>query len=525
MGIEATLMRVRAAAILVAAAAALAAPGLARAETLVALAQSARVPAEAKPVAPALGIWSVPDRVARTLPGVLARGPNRTLHRLASRATDPLAPSEWWLNAVGADRATPPAAPGKPVAVIDTGVDVTQPEFAALALLLLNAQRVPARGEEYHGTAVASVIAAPADGRGMIGVYPGAALESYDVGGGTLADVIAGISATIQQPGPGVINLSVGFEGAAGARLLGVAIDSAVAAGWLVVAAAGNAGDRGSPKTYPADLPHVLTVAATDRNANVAPFSNRSPWTDIAAPGVGILAAVPTWKDPSGYATLTGTSFAAPIVSGAAAWLWTTRPQLDRSQVGTILRRSAHDIDAPGVDPNAGWGILDIPAALATPAPIRDPQEPNDDIPLVSDGGLFQVGTTPLVDAKHRRNRVVARLTPSDDPADVYRLFVPAGREVHARLRSGRDVRLALWGPRTQGIGEAQTLRRRDLLSSGRAVRTRSAGRKGAYYYLEATLLPDAPEQAYIIDVELSAAPSRPTTRPAAAAASSGRGR
>jgi Subtilase family len=478
------------------------------------------VPAGARPVAPSLGIWQVTG--TPRLRGVIARGPNRVLHRLEAAATDPLAPSEWWLNAVGADRAQPPASPGRPVAVIDTGVDTSQPELSAMEVLLLNRQSTPARGEEHHGTAVASIVGAPEDGRGMIGVYPGAALASWDVGGQTLAEVVAGIAAAIQQSGPGVVNLSVGFEGIAGAPLLAVAVDSAVAAGWLVVAAAGNAGDRGSPPTYPADLPHVLTVAATDRNGNVASFSNRSPWTDVAAPGVGILAAVPTWKDPSGYALLTGTSYAAPIVAGAAAWIWTVRPQLDSTQVATILHRSAHDIDAPGVDPASGWGIVDIPAALALPAPIRDPQEPNDDIRLVADGGVFGVGTDPLVNGKATRTRLAARLSPGDDPADVYRLYVPPDREVSARLRSGREVQLALWGPKTQMLAEAAPLRRRDLLGQGRTVQTRATD-KGAYYYLAATLLPGAPEEAYLVNVELRAARSRPTTRPGAGAASSGR--
>jgi subtilisin family serine protease len=506
MRFNATLMLVRRAASLVLVTAALAAPASARANVLVALERSAAVPADARPVAPALGIWSVPERESRRLRGVIARGPNRTLHRLEARATDPLAPTEWWLNAVGADRVQPPSGPGRVVAVVDTGVDMTHPEFSAPGLLALNAQRTPPRGDEHHGTAIASIVGAPADGRGMIGVYPGAALASYDVGGETLAEVLAGIAAAIQEPTAGIINLSVGFEGIAGAQLLEVGIQSAVAAGWLVVAAAGNAGDRGSPSTYPADLPHVLTVAATDRNANVATFSNNSPWNDIAAPGVGIVAAVPAWKDPSGFATLTGTSFAAPIVAGAAAWLWTARPLLDVSQVAEILKRSAHDIGAAGVDPASGWGILDLPGALASPAPIRDPQEPNDDIPLVSDGGLFQVGTKPLVDATIRKTHLAARLTPNDDAADVYRLFVPAGREVRARLRAGADVRIALWGPNTRGIGEVLPLRRRDLLGSGRSVHTRTTGRRGAYYYVSATLIPGAPEQAYLMDVELSAA-------------------
>jgi hypothetical protein len=511
-------MHVRHAPLLALLVAVLSAPAPAAA-ALAALPRGATPPAGAQAVAPTLGIWRVPF----CPPRALACGPDRAVHRLEARATDPLAPAEWWLDAVGADRATPPAAPGRQVAVVDTGVDTASPELSAMDVLLLNTQRTPARNEEHHGTAVASIVGAPANGKGMVGIYPGAALESYDVGGQTLAEVLSGIATAIQSPLPGVLNLSVGFEGVAGANLLQIGVDSAVAAGWLVVAAAGNAGDRGSPTTYPADLPHVVTVAATDRSDTVASFSNRSPFNDLAAPGVGILAAVPTWKDPSGFATLSGTSFAAPIVAGAAAWLWTVRPLLDATQVSAILHRSARDIGQLGIDPASGWGLLDVPAALALPAPIRDPQEPNDDVRLVADGGVFGVGTSPLVDEARTANRVAARLTPADDPADVYRLFVPPGRRVTAQLRSGTNVQLALWGPGTQGIAEASTLRRRDLLGTGRSVRTRATGRKGAYYYLAATLLPGAPEEAYLIDVKMTAAPSPPTTRRAGGAASSAR--
>jgi subtilisin family serine protease len=517
-------MLVRRGAILPLVVAALAAPVGASAggRELVALAPSAPIPADALPVAPSLGIWSV--REGERVPGALARGPNRRVVRLEAYATDPLAPSEWWLNAVGADRAPLPSGVGRTVTVVDTGIDATHPELDAMNVLLLNRQSTPARGEEHHGTAIASIIGAPADGRGMVGVYPGVPVASYDVGGQTLAEVLAGIAEAIQQPGPGILNLSIGFEGIAGADLLELGVDSAVAAGWVVVAAAGNGGERGSPATYPADLPHVVTVAAIDRSDNVATFSNRSASIDLAAPGVGILAAVPTWKDPSGFASLSGTSFAAPIVAGAASWIWTERPWLDWTQVTAILHRSAHDLDPVGVDPASGWGLLDIPAALALPAPIRDPQEPNDDIRLVADGGVFGAGTTPLVQATVPHTSVAARLSPHDDPADVYRVYVPPGREVSARLRSGRDVQLALWGPKTQGIHETATLRRRDLLGEGRIVRTRTSG-KGGYYYLAATLLPGGPEEAYLVNVVLNAVPSRPTIPPGAAAASSARGR
>ena len=472
---------------------------------LVALARSAAVPADAVPVAPSLGIWRVPAGEARRLRGVIAAGPDRRMRRLSSGPTDPLVPQEWWLDAVGADRAQPPAGPSKPVAVVDTGVDVTNPELAAANVLLLDPQRVTPGPEEHHGTAVASIVGAPADGKGMVGVYPGCEIVSWDAGAQTLAEVLAGIAAAIDQPGPGVINLSVGFTGGAGAGLLQVGVDSAVAAGWIVVAAAGNGGPH-SPPVYPADLAHVVTVGATDRNGNVAPFSSRSPYVDLAAPGVGVLAAVPAWKDASGFASLSGTSFAAPIVAGAAAWLWTARPQLDASQVVSILERSATDIDAPGVDPSSGWGLLDIPEALAAPSPIRDPQEPNDDVTLVADGGEFMVGTPPLVDATHRQTRVQAQLSPYDDPADVYRVFVPYGRELVATLRSGPNVRLALWGPRTVSIREPKPAATRDEIGVGTTVKTRNVSqRRGAYYYLVATLPPTAPATSYLVNVKLGA--------------------
>ena len=94
-------------------------------------------------------------------------------------ATDPLQSQEWWLADVGADRAAPPG-PGVPITIVDTGVDPTHPEFAARPdTTFLNEQSVFA-GEEYHGTIVASVAAAPANGAGILGIYPTAALQVWD---------------------------------------------------------------------------------------------------------------------------------------------------------------------------------------------------------------------------------------------------------------------------------------------------------------------------------------------------------
>ena len=253
-------------------------------------------------------------------------------------ATDPLEPQEWWLAKIGADPALAPP-PGVPLTIVDSGVDPTHPEFAGRPnTTFMNTQTVLG-SVEFHGTFVASVAAAPENGVGMIGVYPTAALQVFDASPfpGNISDLeaIAGIDQAAQHC-PGVISLS--FGGSHADELLFDEILTAVHNGCLVVAAAGNDGQIGSPPTYPASFPHVFTVAATDQNDAVAPFSTVSPANDVAAPGVDITGAVPLSHDASGYEMADGTSFAAPMVSAAAAWVWTLRPTLSASQLAALLR-------------------------------------------------------------------------------------------------------------------------------------------------------------------------------------------
>ncbi len=333
--------------------------------------------------------------------------------------SDPLVPQEWWLGHIGADRATPPG-PGVPIAIVDSGVDPTQPDFAGRSnTTFLNAQTVVGR-EEYHGTAVASAAAAPDNGFALDGVYPDAALEIWDASptpfGITDGAAIAGIQA-VSAHCPAVINLSFGSTNPDPG--LQDAILDAVRQGCLVVAAAGNSGDEGSPTTYPAAWPHVFTVAATDQNDVVAPFSTTSPATDVAAPGTAFVADVPMNRSPNGYDSFSGTSFSAPLVSAAAAWVWTMRPTLTVSQLSQILRSTARDIGPPGFDNASGWGIVDIPGALTAPAPPTDPFEPNDDISQVRPGSLFEAGQPPLTTPAKPGIRMAATLDTGDDPRDV----------------------------------------------------------------------------------------------------------
>jgi Subtilase family len=414
-------------------------------------------------------------------------------------ATDPLEPQEWWLAKVGADPAAAPPA-GVPITIVDSGTDPTHPEFAGRpATTFLNDQTTTG-DKEFHGTFVASVAAAPENGVGMVGVYPTAALQIFDAspvpGDVSNLSAITGILAAAQHC-PGVINLS--FGGSKFDPEVNDAILTAVHNGCLVVASVGNNGLAGSPALYPASSPHVFTVAATDQNDAVAPFSTASTAVDVAAPGVGIIGAVPLSHNPSGYEPGSGTSFSAPIVSAAAAWVWTLRPTLTVSQIADVLREGARDIGPPGFDTASGWGIVNIPASLTAPVPATDPEEPNDDVTEVKPGRLFQLGEPPLTTTAKPSNRISATLNISEDPDDLYRIWVPAHRTVRAKVTAGGRAAARIWGPQTISVNEGIGARRRDL--KGQSI---TAGKKGFSAYVEVLLTSRSGDARYVLSVTAS---------------------
>lgn len=452
-----------------------------------------------------LAIWRLSSEAARRLLPQLVRdglvraaGPDRPLQPLGHiSAGDPLIPDQWWLSAVGATAVEPPG-PGKPVTVIDSGLDLSHPEFSGRPnTTALNAQTLTGGGSEFHGTAVSSLVGAPANGVGIVGVYPQAVLRSWDAGQPSLSDVLAGIEAAIDG-GPGVINLSLSFGGFD--PLLEDAVFVAFGTGSIVVAAAGNERERGSPATFPASLNHVLTVAATDAGNVVSGFSSASLGIDLAAPGQDIPAAIPTFIEPFGYGLVDGTSFSAPIVSGATAWVWTARPDLDNTQVFDLMRFSARDLGVSRFDVDTGFGLLDIPRALTAPAPASDQQEPNDDIDHVKANGLFEKAARPLTAPGRPRGSLRARLDLAEDPEDVYRVWVPGGRGVKIRVAGDGDVNAELWDPATPSVHVTGAARRRHLIDGsynrGNKPEQLSAfnrGRRGAFVYLDVFLVQGGP--------------------------------
>ena len=413
-------------------------------------------------------------------------------------ADEPLQGQEWWLHDIGADQATPPG-PGVPITIVDSGVDPTHPEFSGRPnTTFLNDQTVDGPNE-WHGTAVASVAAAPANGAGILGVYPQAALQIWDTSPtGTVStfSAIAGIEAAAQHC-PSVINLS--FGSTQPNTQLEEAVLDAFHNGCLVVASSGNDGAAGRPN-FPGAYPHVLTVAATDQNDAVPSFSSEGPWVDLAAPGVNIVGAVPLSHDPSGYSPgLEGTSFSAPMVSAAAAWVWTVRPTLDVTQIFELMRRSARDIGPAGFDPQSGWGLLDIPNALAAPVPPRDPEEPNDDVDEVKPQGLFATGQPALTTAAKPSNRIAGTLDVDEDPSDLYRIWVPAHRVVRVSVAGDGNAAARIWGPQTVSVDETLAARRRDL--KGQLVRS---GSTGFAAYVEVLLTGRSGETQYVLSVRAS---------------------
>jgi subtilisin family serine protease len=273
---------------------------------------------------------------------------------------------------IGADIHAPVAwdlSTGGPVvvAVVDTGVALTHPELSGN---LWDNPGDPANGQDDdgdgytddvhganlidpdkqplddagHGSHVAGIIGAQGgNGTGISGVnwdvqlMPVKFLDAS--GGGSTAIAATAIDYAVRH-GARVINASWG--GPAFSFALYQAVKRAGDQGALVVAAAGNDGlNTDSEPDYPAgfDLPNVISVAASNRSDRLADFSNYGSGTvDLAAPGEDIYSTVPTSEEASGYSTYSGTSMAAPFVSGAAALYLSRNPQASVAQLrGAIL--------------------------------------------------------------------------------------------------------------------------------------------------------------------------------------------
>ncbi len=242
---------------------------------------------------------------------------------------------------------------GVDIAIIDTGIDLKHPDLNVNTALQKTC--VPgtknANDDNGHGTHVAGIAAAIDNGRGVVGVAPGASLVPVKVlarnGSGLISWVICGVDHVTRHANTiEVANMSLGC--ACHSNALHLAVKRSVEAGVTYVVAAGNSASDVS-NFDPASYPEVITVSAivdTDGKCGgqgpstnygdddtFATFSNFGAGVDLAAPGVDILS---TYKGQS-YAIMSGTSMASPHVAGAAALYKANNPSSTPDQVRNTL--------------------------------------------------------------------------------------------------------------------------------------------------------------------------------------------
>jgi subtilisin family serine protease len=405
---------------------------------------------------PALGVAEVAPRGSfASFVEALAREPGlRSVERLVPRTrtgepglalmqADGLA-LEWQYAATRADAVPAQVlrdAARMTIAVVDTGADVTAPDLAAKTVQGFNllTRSGDIRDVVGHGTFVASLAAGSvSNGEGMAGFGGDANLLVVKVAGagGTITDVdeAAAIVYAVDH-GARVVNLS--FGGVTTSATERAAVDYAVAHGALLVSAVGNESRSGNPVEYPAALLQPvgsegrggrgLTVAASTIAGTRASFSNTGTHVSLAAPGEAVLGAVSSLAPPARFARValpgsraglyglgSGTSFATPQVSGAAALVWAANPSLGPRDVALILKQTATGHGA--WNPELGFGVIDVASAVARAA-----------------------GTAQAVQLSAVRQGLRVRLSWGSGVAASFRLAVST---------DGRPARTVLEGPR-----------------------------------------------------------------------------
>jgi hypothetical protein len=244
------------------------------------------------------------------------------------------------------------------IGLIDTAINPDHPSLggARLEVIRITNDGLPQSGRQ-HGTAVAALLVGAAGSRAP-GLLPSSEVIAVDafrrLGGSTdVASTFDLVRAIDLLAGRDVRVINLSLAGPDNA-LLKTVVEAIIERQVILVAAVGNAGPRAKP-LYPAGYDGVIAVTAVDKGRNAYRRANRGEHVDIAAPGVNVWTAASI----SGARPKSGTSFAAPFVSAAAAVLLAERPDFASAQIAEELSELAQDIGAPGKDEVFGSGLLD----------------------------------------------------------------------------------------------------------------------------------------------------------------------
>ncbi|MEN9063456.1 S8 family serine peptidase [Ponticoccus litoralis] len=252
------------------------------------------------------------------------------------------------------------------IGMIDTGINDAHQTFAGADLELhrLSDEDLPP-SKRLHGTAIAALLVGDPDTRSP-GLVPGASLVAVDsfhrAGNDERADAFTLASALsfLADRDVRVINLSL--AGPENAVLEEITAQLVAENDILILAAAGNDGPRAGPR-YPAAYDHVMAVTAVDRDKQVYRRAVQGPHIDLAAPGVNVWTAASV----SGARWKTGTSFAVPFATAAAAILREAQPDRSAAEIAEALRAGATDLGDPGPDMVYGHGLVPVTDACVKP--------------------------------------------------------------------------------------------------------------------------------------------------------------
>jgi subtilisin family serine protease len=277
---------------------------------------------------------------------------------------DQLLPTQWSVTKTHAEQAWDVSTGSSQVvvAILDTGIDPTQPDLSGKLVAgydYVNNDQDPS-DDNGHGTAAAGIVAANTDnGIGVAGYCWGCRLMPVKVLGADGTGFASGLAQGIvwaTDHGARVINASLGST--VDDLTLTAAAQYAWVHGVLVVAAAGN--ESSPTPDYPAALPNVLSVSASDENDQLYGFSNSGAL--VAAPGENSTTAL-----GNGYVSFLGTSSAAPVVSGIAGLAFSLVPSATPAQVEEAIESSAVPIA------RVASGRVDAYATLHALAPALAP--------------------------------------------------------------------------------------------------------------------------------------------------------